>query len=91
MLLYNIIEEHEFTEAFDELVKQHPRLAEIKCSLDFLLSHRPFEIGAPIPKNPKSAYGAYLSGTEYKLMVFLARPLWSLKLTCIVATARGSI
>jgi hypothetical protein len=59
MLLYNIVEERVFTEEFDELVKQYPRLDEIKRGLDFLLSHRPFEIGAPIPKNPKSAYGAY--------------------------------
>jgi len=44
MLLYNIVEEREFTEEFDELVKQHPRLEEIKRGLDFLLSHRPFEI-----------------------------------------------
>jgi len=59
MLLYNIVEEREFTEAFDEMVKQYPRVEEIKRGLDFLLSHRPFEIGAPILRKPDSAYGAY--------------------------------
>ena len=28
-------------------------------NVDFLLSHRPFEIGAPIPRKPDPAYGAY--------------------------------
>ncbi len=59
MLLYNIVEEPEFSDAFDKLELEYPILTEIKRGLDFFLSRQPFDLGEPIPRMPVSAYGAF--------------------------------
>lgn len=55
---FTIIEEPNFQEKVDELVKKYPRLAEVIRGVYFLLSKNPFLVGEKVfgEKNPSFVY-----------------------------------